>query len=307
MNRPQPTNLSASVHQRLLNLSQAKGDNFNFLLIRYAIERLLYRLSHSAHADAFVLKGALLFLVWDVPIHRPTRDIDLLGFEGHTAGQLEQIFRDICLVDVVADGLIFDPATIQVRPIREEQVNGGQRVTLTAYLGRARIPLQIDIGFGDAVVPVAVTTGYPTLLDFPSPQIQVYPRESVVAEKLHAMVALDMSNSQMKDFFDIWILARLFIFDGTLLVQAFRSTFAERQTPLPQETPTAFLPEFYADPGKTAQWQAFVRRSRIDTGDTDLAQIIEEIAPFLLPPLQAAAQGISFSASWQPNGPWIVS
>lgn len=228
MNRPQPTNLPASVHQRLLNLSQTRGEDFNFLLARYVIERLLYRLSHSAYADSFVLKGALLFLIWAVPVHRPTRDIDLLGYGDSSTQQLEHIFREICLVDVVADGVTFDPATIQVRPIREEQMHGGQRITLTAYLGRARIPVQVDVGFGDTIVPAAIATSYPALLDFPAPKIQVYPRESVVAEKLHAMVALDMSNSRMKDFFDVWILARLFAFDGAILVRAFQATFEQQ-------------------------------------------------------------------------------
>ncbi|HRJ40624.1 MAG: nucleotidyl transferase AbiEii/AbiGii toxin family protein [Caldilineaceae bacterium] len=291
----------------MLNLSQTNGDDFNFLLIRYAIERLLYRLSSSPHADTFVLKGALLFLVWAAPIHRPTRDIDFLGYGDKTPGRLEQMFRDICLMDVVADGITFDLTTIKVQPIREEQSNAGQRITLAAYLGRARIPLQIDIGFGDAVVPPAVMTNYPTLLDFPSPEIQVYPRESVVAEKLHAMVALDMSNSRMKDFFDIWTLARLFAFEGLLLVQAIGSTFRERGTPLPKNIPTALSPEFYTAAQKVAQWQSFLRRSRIDTGGAELAQIVEDIVPFLLPPLQAAAQEEPFSVRWQPNGPWVVS
>ncbi|MFZ1755524.1 MAG: nucleotidyl transferase AbiEii/AbiGii toxin family protein [Caldilineaceae bacterium] len=275
-------------------------------MARYVIERLLYRLSRSAYADSFVLKGALLFLIWELPIHRPTRDIDLLGYGESSTQQLDRIFREICLVDVAEDGITFDPATVSVRPIREGQRHGGQRITLTAYLGRARIPTQIDVGFGDVIVPAAMAASYPVLLDFPAPRIQVYPRESVVAEKLHAMVALDMSNSRMKDFFDIWVLASLFAFDGTTLVRAFQATFEQQQTPLPQDTPTAFLPIFYENPEKVTQWQAFVRRSRIETKGADLAQIVADISTFLLPPLQAAANGQSFAASWKPKGPWVA-
>lgn len=160
MTRPQPANLVASVRRRLLNLSRATGEEFNFLLVCYAIERLLHRLAQSRYADQFVLKGALLFLVWDLPVHRPTRDLDLLGFGDGSADQLASVFREICQVDVEPDGLIFDPETVQVRPIREEQAYGGQRITLTALLGRARIPTRIDVGFGDVIVPAAVETTY---------------------------------------------------------------------------------------------------------------------------------------------------
>lgn len=307
MNSPQPVNLAASVHQRLLNLSQATGEDFNFLLARYAIERLLYRLSQSRHADKFVLKGALLFLVWAVPVHRPTRDLDLLGFGDSSAQQLARVFREICLVDVAPDGIAFDPETIHVRPIREEQAYGGQRITLTSVLGRARIPSRVDIGFGDTVVPSAIEASYPTLLEFPAPRIQVYPKETMIAEKLHAMVTLDMSNSRMKDFFDLWTLARLFHFDGNTLVRAIQATFRRQQTPLPQGIPVAFTPEFCESPDKVIQWRAFVRRNRVGSEGADLSRIAAELTLFLLPPLQAAARGLAFSANWGPSGPWIIA
>ena len=166
MTKVQPANLVVSVHQRLLNRSQKTGEEFNFLLARYAIERLLYRLSQSRYADKFVLKGALLFLVWAVPAHRPTRDLDLLGFGDSSAERLAQVFHELCLMDVEPDGITFVPESIQVRPIREDQEYGGQRITLTALLGRARIPTQVDVGFGDAVIPIPVEIAYPTLLDF---------------------------------------------------------------------------------------------------------------------------------------------
>ena len=197
-----------------------------------------------------MLKGALLFLVWELPVHRPTRDIDLLGFGDDSAAHLAQVFHEICLAPVVPDGIAFDPATIQVQPIREEQTYGGQRITLTALLGRAKIPTRVDIGFGDTIIPGAINSVYPALLEFPPPQIQVYPKETVIAEKTHAMVALDMTNSRMKDFFDLWTLAQLFPFTGATLVQAIQATFERQRTPLPQGMPTAFTPEFSENPDK---------------------------------------------------------
>ena len=307
MNRKVPTNLPASVHQRLLNLSQETGQEFNFLLGRYAIERLLYRLSQSRYANQFVLKGALLFLVWELPVHRPTRDIDLLGSGDDSAAHLAQVFQEICLAPVVPDGIAFDPAAIQVQPIREEQAYGGQRITLTALLGRAKIPTRVDIGFGDTVIPGAINSVYPALLAFPPPQIQVYPKETVIAEKLHAMVALDMTNSRMKDFFDLWTLARLFPFTGATLVQAIQATFERQRTPLPKSVPTAFTPEFSENPDKIRQWQAFVRRNGIETTGASLAQVVPELMTFLMPPIVAAAQRQAFSASWEPGGPWDVA
>jgi predicted nucleotidyltransferase component of viral defense system len=304
MNRPQPANLVASVHQRLLNLSKATGEEFNFLLVRFAIERFLHRLAQSRHADQFVLKGALLFLVWDVPVHRPTRDLDLLGFSDGSAEQLARVFREICQVDVTPDGLVFDPKTVQVRPIREEQAYGGQRISLTALLGRARIPIRIDVGYGDVIVPASVETTYPTLLDFPAPQIRVYSKEAVIAEKVHAMVILDMTNSRMKDFFDLWTLARLFRFDGDVLMRAINTTFERRQTPLPQSVPVALTAEFSEKHDKIKQWQAFVRRNRLEVDVAGLPGAVAELSVFLSPLLQAAVEGHPVSAIWEPGGPW---
>ncbi len=192
-----------------------------------------------------------------------------------------------------------------MRPIREEQEYGGQRITLTALLGRARISTRIDVGFGDAVVPVSDKTTYPTLLESPAPQIRVYARETVIAEKLHAMVRLDMTNSRMKDFFDLWVLARLFHIDGEVLVRAIAATFGRRQTPLPQSAPVAFTTEFSESPDKIMQWQAFVRRNRIDADNAGLPRVITELTIFLMPPLQAAAEELPFYAIWEPGGPWI--
>lgn len=187
------------------------------------------------------------------------------------------------------------------------QEYGGQRITLTALLGRARIPTQVDVGFGDAVIPTPVEIAYPTLLDFPAPHIRVYPMEVVIAEKVHAMVTLDMTNSRMKDFFDLWTLARLFRFDGDTLVQAIRATFGRRQTPLPQSLPVAFTTRFFDNPDKITQWQAFLRRNRIVVNDGSLSQVVAELIGFLTLPLQAAAHETSISVTWGPGGPWTPS
>lgn len=266
MTRKQPVDLVASVHQRLLNISLETGDSFNLLLSRYAIERLLYRLSLSPYANQFVLKGALLFLVWQMPDHRPTRDLDLLGYGDDSTERLMAVFRAICTLEVEPDGLTFLPDSIEVRQIREEQEYGGQRITMTAVLGRARISVRVDVGFGDAIQPAAVEADFPVLLSFPGPCLRVYPREAVISEKLHALVTLDLSNSRMKDFYDLWILSKCFEYDGRTLVSAIRATFERRQTGLSMETPIALTDAFGSNIDKVTQWNAFVRRNRLDVG-----------------------------------------
>ncbi len=300
----QPTNLPASVHQRLLNLSQQRSQEFNHLLTLFAIERLLYRLAQSPFAGRFVLKGALLFMVWALPTHRPTRDLDLLGFGENSAAALARIFQEICDQPVIADGLHFDSQSIQVSAIREEQEYIGQRVELVAYLGRARLPLQIDVGFGDSVSPAPIHTTYPTLLEFPAPTLRVYAKETVVAEKLHAMVEHDLGNSRMKDFYDLWTLSRLFSFDGAILSQAIAATFGQRHTPIPASAPTALTAAFADHPFKLTQWQAFLRRNRLDVAGASFDQVIAHLNRFLLPPLQALAAAQSFRLHWQPPDGW---
>jgi hypothetical protein len=164
----QPTNLPASIRQQLLNLSRARGEDFNLTLTRYGIERLLYRLSQSEHADRFVLKGALLLSLWTDRLQRPTRDIDLLGYGDSSQAALVHLFRDLCVADVPADGLTFHADTVRVTEIREDQEYGGQRIQMIATLGNARINLQIDIGFGDVITPAPDEAEYPSLAVLPS-------------------------------------------------------------------------------------------------------------------------------------------
>jgi predicted nucleotidyltransferase component of viral defense system len=307
MTQRQLANLSASVHQRLLDLSQRRAEEFNRVLTLFAIERLLYRLAQSPDARRFILKGALLFMVWEVPTPRPTRDLDLLGFGDNSPSALAQLFQAICVLPVPEDGLIFDAQSVRVSTIREDQEYQGQRVVLTARLGQARLSLQIDIGFGDAVFPAPIETTYPTLLEFPPPRLRIYPKESVVAEKLHAMVVLDLTNSRMKDFYDIWTLSRLFSFDSVALTQAIQATFDRRKTAIPMIMPTALTPEFAYHPTKVSQWQAFLKRNQLDIGEVSFAQIIDDLQIFLSLPLQALAQATHFSASWTVRDKWVVA
>jgi len=301
---PSISDRPASVRQRLLNLSRKQGEDFNYVLARYANERLLYRLSRSPYAHDFILKGAMLFVVWKGELHRPTRDLDLLGFGNPAEERLESIFKELCVMVCEPDGLIFNPDSVSIGPIRERQAYGGLQVKLQARLEQAKIPLQVDIGFGDAVVPQPAETTYPTILDFPPPRLRIYSRESVIAEKLHAMVMLGMLNSRMKDFYDLWILRNTFTFEGIVLQKAIETTFDHRKTPIPNEIPVALTGEFSTDARKNQQWQAFLRRNRLMAEAILLPQVIDEIHDFLVPVLRALQQGVLFDHHWQTGGPW---
>lgn len=301
-----PADLTASIRQRLLNRSRAQAEDFSLTLSRYGIERLLYRLAQSAYADQFVLKGALLFVVWTGQTYRPTRDLDLAGFGDSSPDRLRQIFSELCRLAVEADGLEFEPDSIRLAEIREIQEYPGQRVRLTARLGQAEILLQVDIGFGDAMTPAPAEVVYPTLLDLPAPRLKVCPKETVIAEKLQAMVSLGMINSRMKDFYDIWLMTRRFSFEGRVLAQAIRSTFQRRNTAIPVALPVALTARFGQDREKQTLWQAFLARSRLETGHPDLAEIISHIAQFLAPLLAALAKHQDFNQHWSPGTGWTT-
>jgi hypothetical protein len=225
-----PRNLAASVSQRLLDHSRRQGENHQYLLMRYGVERLLYRLAQSNYADLFVVKGAMMFLVWSGSPYRPTKDLDLLSVKSSTVERLAAVFCELCGVKVVDDALDFVPATVTAEAIREDAAYQGVRVTLEARLGKIEIPLQVDIGFGDAIIPKPEPAIFPVLLDFPAPRLAMYARETAIAEKFEAMVHLDMANSRMKDFYDIWVLSRMFEFKASILEAAIRATFERRRT-----------------------------------------------------------------------------
>jgi predicted nucleotidyltransferase component of viral defense system len=299
-----PRDIAASVRQRLLNLAKERGEDFQSVLTRYTLERFLFRLASSRHADRFVLKGAMLFTLWTGEPHRATWDVDLLGDGEPTPDRLENVFREVCVVAVEPDGLAFSPETVQAEAIREDNVYGGIRVLIEAFLGVARVRVQVDVGFGDAVTPPAVSASVPSLLGMPAATLAAYQREVVVAEKFEAMVALGMANSRMKDFYDLWVLASQFSFDGPALRQALESTFRRRGTTLPADEPMCFTPEFTGDVAKQAQWRAFTRRSRLLGVTVAMPEIIAVVRGFVMPVVQALVGGVAFSSTWSPGGPW---
>lgn len=297
-------NPGASIRDRLLNKARADKLDFNLLLTRYALERMLYRLSVSKQRDQFLLKGALLFDLWfDVP-HRPTRDADFLGFGSAEIPHVEAMFREVCQIQV-DDGIMFQPETVKADEIRKEANYAGVRVTLMGLLNGARCPIQLDIGFGDAVVPGPDEVNYPVILgEMPEPRLRVYPRYTVVAEKLEALVSLGMANSRMKDYFDLWILARHSDFDGSMLAQAIRATFERRHTDLPSAVPLGLTDEFAKDAQKEKQWQAFLSKNALDR--TPLQTVVGDLKLFLLPILDSLRAGVSHGHPWLAGAGWKV-
>ncbi len=302
MNRP-PEGIIQSVRQRLLEISRQRNEDFQFVLMRYAHERLLYRLAQSSYADQFILKGALLFHAWMNQPYRPTKDMDLLGSGDASPERLRAIFAQICAVDIEPDGLFFDAARITISEIREKQDYEGLRIKLVVFLGTATIPMQIDIAFGDVVTPAAGNIEFPAMLDMPPAVISSYPKETVVAEKLQAAVYLDFQNSRMKDFFDLLWLARFFDFEGILLVDAIMATFGRRKTKLPERMPTFMTEEFANDRFKRSQWIAFIRKTNAQEISANLETVIDNLKKFLLLPLKAAAINEAFRFHWPPGGP----
>ena len=298
-------NVPASIHQRLLNLAHHQGIRFNLLLQRYAMERFLYRLAASPEVDRFTLKGAALFRVWTGQELRPTRDIDFLASVREDHAALRTSFEAICAVPCPQDGVIFDPATMQLHDIREEQPYGGVRVRMEGRLGQARLHLQVDIGFGDVITPEREERDYPTLLDLPVPRLWTYPRETLVAEKFDAMVSRGMTNTRVKDLWDIACLARRFAFDGEPLRTAIEETLRRRQTALAGERPGALMPGYYLDSTRTQRWQ--VLQTQIGAtadGPTLLVDAGEELLRFLGPLCDSLIEGGSFTQAWPAGGPW---
>lgn len=272
--------IGASVRARLMNLARERGQVFDLLLTRYALERLLYRLSISQHRSRFALKGAMLVTTWFDDPHRPTRDLDLLGFGDPSSETIRAVWKEICAIDA-EDGIKFDGEALRVRPIREELEYGGLRLQTTATLAGARIHVTVDIGFGDAIEPGLEEIDFPVLLDLPVPHLRAYARETVIAEKFQAMVALGRANSRMKDFYDVWVLSKTHQFDRTRLAQAIAATFKRRGTEVPETLPDAFTPEFFGDEGKLRQWSAFIRD--LSTATPELETVLSEIAAFIGP------------------------
>ncbi len=279
--------LAASVRARLLNIAKAEQTDFNSVLVRYALERFLYRLGQSAHADHFVLKGAMLFNLWYAMPHRPTRDVDLLGFGPSDLGAIAQAFREIVTV-TAEDGIVFDAASVRVEEIRKNAGYAGARVIVSAELARARCKTQIDVGFGDAVTPGPVDAVYPVLIaDFAAPHLRTYPVYTVVAEKLHAMVLLGMTNSRLKDYLDLSVLLEREVLDPATLAAAIAATFTRRGTTLPTELPIGLSDEFANDPSRQALWAAFLKKNALLA--VPLTSVVTTLRATLQPALGQAA------------------
>lgn len=275
--------LAASVRARLLQIAKAEQSDFNAVLVRFALERFLYRLGQSAHAERFVLKGAMLFNLWYAMPHRPTRDVDLLGFGASDLESIAQAFREMVAVRA-EDGLVFDAASVVVDEIRKNAGYAGARVLVSAELARARCKVQVDVGFGDAVTPGPVDASYPVLLpDFPAPQLRTYPVYTVVAEKLHAMVLLGMTNTRVKDYLDLSVLLERETLDPATLAEAVAATFARRGTALPTDTPMGLSDAFAHDASRQAVWAAFLKKNALQAAP--LPTVVTALRAVLMPAL----------------------
>jgi hypothetical protein len=291
----------ASIRQRLLNHAKAYDDNYQRILTRYAIERLLFRLSQTDARDRYVLKGAMLFVTWPEQAFRPTGDLDLLGQGDPNPAAITELFTRICRVAVPEDGVIFDPATLAVEAVREEEKYQGVRVTLRGRLGTAVIPVQVDIGFGDQVYPPPRRQTFPSLLpELPAADILMYPPETVVAEKFEAMVRFAEENGRIKDFHDLWIITRTFPFDLSTLAEAVGGTLRRRETATPTETPVALNGAFADRPDKQALWSGFLRRTPPALPPPAFDEVLAELRGFFGPLLAALALPESARGRWNP-------
>jgi predicted nucleotidyltransferase component of viral defense system len=293
-------NVGASVRARLLQHSRDQRADFQVLLTRYALERLLYRLSRSEHRNRFILKGAMLFVIWVKAPFRPTRDLDLLGYGENSPDAIANAFRAILTEPVDDDGVVFDVDGLEATPIHEDLEYGGVRVRTQATIAGARIPIQVDVGFGDAITPGPIEIDYPALLDAPAPHLRAYPIETVVAEKFHALATRGITNSRLKDYYDLWLIAETFELERAPLAAGVRQTFARRETALPQEKPTGFSAAYIETWG--GQWRAFLTRERMAAAPAQLATVVADLERFLLPLLDET-EG---DWCWKPREGWCI-
>ncbi len=299
-----PPDIGASLLARLRNLARDRREDVQFVQQRYAAERFLYRLGESPHRDRFVLKGAMLFALWGGSVYRPTRDLDFTGYGDADPDAVLAAFREICAQRVPEDGLSFDAASLAAEPIREEVEYGGLRVKFLARLGTARIRMQVDVGFGNAIQPPPRDAEYPALLDGAPPRIRAYPLEAVVAEKLHAMVVLGERNSRYKDFYDLYVLSGEFPFDGAPLARAVAATFERRRTRFEPAVPAALTPRFYSDAERAEMWRAYLRARSLPGAPADFDAVGERIRAFAGAVWDAVARGATFGGTWVAGGSW---
>jgi predicted nucleotidyltransferase component of viral defense system len=295
--------ISASVHQRLLNKARESGRPFNELFQYFSMERFIYRLSKTPHVQKFVLKGALMFTAWNIQATRTTKDIDFLGKLENSVDTMVSIMRDTCNQTVEPDGMSFDPDSVTCNPIIEDAIYEGIRVFIRGNLGKSRIVLQLDVGFGDVVFPSELDVKYPTILDFPAPTLKGYSQESMIAEKFQAMIKLGELNSRMKDFYDIWLLSKQFDFNGHILAEAITKTFKIRRTEIPAQ-PSVFKKSFSEDQARDTQWRAFLRKTVSASTSHSFYEVMIDIKSFLVPVSSAIVSQESFKKTWKAPGPW---
>jgi hypothetical protein len=295
--------VGASVRQRLLNKSKEQARPFQELLAYFAMERFLYRLGQSKHAESFVLKGALLLKVWNAPHSRPTMDIDLAGRTSNELQHLAGIVKELCEAPVESDGVEFDGHSIEIGRIKEDAEYEGARVQFVATIAKARIRMQIDIGFGDVITPEPLRIAYPAILEFAAPELRAYPKETVVAEKLEALTVLGLLNSRIKDYFDLALLARTQNFSGEVLRDAIIATFRNRGTVIESE-PVGLTEAYFMDGAREVQWRAFAKRSMLADKTIELVALVVEIRAFLLPVLAYIVDGRPSLGKWPAGGPW---
>ncbi len=297
-------NIEASVRNRIQNKAIELNRPFAEILQYYAMERFLYRLSQSEYANKFILKGALMFTVWQVPERRATLDIDFLAHYDNQVNKIEEVVKKICRVNVISDGLVYDPNTIKGQKIKEDADYEGVRIKFKGFLERSRISMQIDFGFGDMIYPKSIVIDYPVILDFPKPHLKGYPQESVVAEKFESMIKLGLLNSRMKDFYDLWLMAQQFHFKGQTLVEALKKTFTHRKTVIPTKSPL-FAEQIYDESSdRQMLWKAFLTKGKIKNVPDKLKDVAEAIEKFLLKPIKAIDQNKNFDQEWKNSGPW---
>lgn len=297
-------NIEASIKDQLQNKAKETNRPFAEVLQYYGMERFLYRLCQSKYAGKFILKGALMFTVWHVPERRTTLDIDFLTQYDNQIANIEKIIKDVCRTAVIPDGLVFNPENVKGRRIKEGADYEGVRVKFLGLLKRSRIPMQIDIGFGDSIYPKAKEIEYPVILDLPKPKLKGYPIGSVISEKFEAMVKLGLLNSRMKDFYDIWLMMRQFKFDGAELGEALKRTFEHRNTPLPKKIPL-FAEEIYDEKSdRQILWKAFLTKSEIQHAPEKLSIVAENIEGFLIQPIERISKKEKFNKVWDEPGKW---
>jgi predicted nucleotidyltransferase component of viral defense system len=297
-------NIQASIRARLQNIARETNRPFAEVLQYYAMERFLYRFSKSQYAGNFILKGALMFTVWNIPQRRTTLDIDFLARLDNKTITIEKVVKDLCKVKVMANGLVFDPGAVRGQRIKEDADYEGVRVKFVGFLERSRVPMQIDVGFGDVIYPRPKMIDYPVILDLPKPRLKGYPLETVVSEKFENIVKLGLLNSRMKDFYDMWLMIHQFNFNGSSLAEALKRTFEHRKTDLPKEKPL-FADEIYDEKSdRQILWKAFLRKGDIQHAPEKLFTTAKEIEKFLIKPLDAINKGIEFKGEWTVSGSW---